>query len=413
MTPYACRICGSADHDLVLDFGAVALADAFLASPDDVKNERRYPLTLVLCRRCLHLQIKEVLDPALLFSHYVWETGVPASIRRYCSELAEIVLGRRAADGTVAAKASIVEIASNDGTMLKEFKTRGCDVIGIDPARNIAENANAAGIPTIADFFGKRVARAVLAQQGPIDICIARNVLAHVAHLHEVIAGMALLLKESGLGVIEVPHLLTMYQELQYDQVFHEHVGYHSLDSIVRLFGMHDLQVFDVEYSWLHGGSLRVYAGHARADRQPTRAVERTLAEERAAGILDLNRWKCFAERVRTQKRLLQAQLESLRAANKVVVGYGASAKGQSMIQYCELDDALVKYIADKSTMKIGKLTPGSHIAIVAPERMRADSVDVVLLFAWNFAAEVLEQEQSMYERGVRFLHPIPEPHYL
>lgn len=411
MTAYACRICQSPDHDLVLDFGQVALADSFLPSAAQIADEPRYPLTLVLCHKCLHLQIKEVLDPRLLFSEYVWETGIPASIKAYCREFADAVTSRSNPDR--AGKPAVVEIASNDGTMLREFQSRGWDVVGVDPAQNIARKANEAGIPTVADFFGERVARQVLAQHGPRDLCVARNVLAHVADLHGLVTGIRLLLAPAGTAVIEVPHLLTTYRELQYDQVFHEHIGYHSLDSIIRLLAMHELKVIDAEHPWIHGGSLRVYAVHAASDRRPTPAVEQALAEEKAAGILDREGWRRFGDRVRTQKRLLRAELESLRAAGKVAVGYGASGKGQSMIQFCELDTGLVKYVADKSTMKIGKLAPGSHIPIVSPEQMRADKPDVVLLFAWNFAREILEQEQELRQRGVQFLHPIPEPHYL
>ena len=409
MTSYACRICRSSDYDLVLDFGRVALADAFLTSAAAIPQEQRYPLTLVLCQKCLHLQIKEVLDPKLLFSEYVWETGIPASIQRYCHEFAGAVLDRVGNSQ----HPTIVEIASNDGTMLKEFKSRGCDVVGVDPARNIAKKANETGIPTVVDFFCERVARDLVAEHGQRDIIIARNVLAHVADLHGLVAGIRSLLATEGIAVIEVPHLLNTYLELQYDQVFHEHIGYHSLDSIIRLFAMHDLAVFDVEHPWIHGGSVRAYVAHSGDGRQPAAAVAQALAQEQAAGILDRAAWKRFGERAETQKRLLRAELLSHRAAGKMVVGYGASGKGQSMIQFCELDEQLVTYIADKSTMKIGTLAPGSHIPIVSPERMRADPVDVVLLFAWNFAREILEQEQALRQRGVQFLHPIPEPHYL
>jgi SAM-dependent methyltransferase len=411
VSAFKCRICDSPEHELILDFGQVALADSFLSSAAGIENEPRYPLTLVLCQRCLHLQIKEVLDPKLLFSEYVWETGIPASIKRYCSEFADAVL-QRVPTGA-ASRRTVVEIASNDGTMLKEFKSRGWDVVGVDPAQNIAQKANQDGIPTVPDFFGERVARDVLSKYGSRDLCVARNVLAHVADLHGLVTGVRLLLAPSGMAVIEVPHLLTMYRELQYDQVFHEHIGYHSLDSIIRLFDRHELKVVDVEHAWIHGGSVRVYAVHAASPRERTPAVERALAEEKAAGILDRQGWLQFGDRARTQKKLLRAELESLRASGKVVVGYGASGKGQSMIQFCELDTNLVRYVADKSTLKIGKLAPGSHIPIVSPEQMRAEHVDVVLLFAWNFAREILEQEQGLRQRGVRFLHPIPEPHYL
>ncbi len=409
MSSYACRICHSSDYELVLDYGSVVPADAFLLSSKAIENEQRLPLTLVICKECRHLQTREVLDPAMLFSEYVWETGIPASIRRYCQEFADAVLVRAGNPEMP----SIFEIASNDGTMLKEFKSRGSEVLGVDPARNIAQKANAAGIPTRVDFFGEEVAREVLAQHGEWDIIVARNVLAHVADLHGLIAGLGLLLGPQGTAVIEVPHLLNMYHELQYDQVFHEHIGYHSLDSIIRLCAMHELAVFDVEHIWIHGGTVRAYVTHAAGGRSPTPAVTEMLAEEQSAGILGLEVWQQFGDRAKTQKRLLRAELSSLREAGKMVVGYGASAKGQSMIQFCELDEGLVAYVADKSTMKIGTLAPGSHIPIVSPEQMRSDPVDVVVVFAWNFAREILEQEQEMRERGVKFLHPIPEPHYL
>lgn len=409
MSAYSCRVCHSRDYDLILEYGDVVPADAFLSSPDAVAAERRYPLTLVLCRECFHLQIREVLDPALLFVDYVWETGIPASIKLYCREFADAVLTRACGPHPP----SVFEVASNDGTMLREFKSRGSRLLGVDPARNIAQKANLSGVPTIADFFNEHVARQVLAEHGPWDLLIARNVLAHVADLHGLMTGVRVLLAPQGTAVIEVPHLLDLYRDLQYDQVFHEHIGYHSLDSIVRLCEMHELVVYDVEHQWIHGGSVRAYLTHASAGRQPAPAVEAMLGEERAAGILGRAAWQHFGERARTQRRLLRAELSSLRDAGKMVVGYGAAAKGMSMIQFCELGMSDIAYVADKSTMKIGKLAPGSHIPIVSPERMRADPVDVVVIFAWNFASEILEQERAMRNRGVRFLHPIPAPHYL
>ena len=226
-------------------------------------------------------------------------------------------------------------------------------------------------------------------------------------------SGLRMLLAERGVAIIEVPHLLNMYRELQYDQIFHEHVGYHSLDSLVRLCAMHELTVFDVEHMWIHGGTVRAYITHTAADREVATSVAQTLDDEESAGILSRSGWERFGERATAQKRLLRQELTSLRDDGKMVVGYGASAKGQVMIQFCELDESLIRYVADKSTMKIGTLAPGSHIPIVSPERMRSDPVDVVVVFAWNFAREILEQEREMRERGVRFLHPIPEPHYL
>jgi SAM-dependent methyltransferase len=407
MTNFACRICKSPDHSLLLDYGRVALADAFLSSPQEFASEQTYPLTLVFCNACAHVQIKEIIDPEVLFSQYVWETGIPASIKEYCRTFADQVLGKAG----LRAGEHIVEIASNDGTMLAEFKARGFNVLGVDPAKNIAEKAVARGLPTIADFFCERVARSVLKSSGRASLIVARNVLAHVADLHGLVGGIRLLLEPTGTAVIEVPHLLTTYRELQYDQVFHEHLGYHSLDSVCRLFKMHDLQVFEVDSTWIHGGSIRAYVKHAAESPPPSDGVRAVLEQEEE--ILTHAAWQSFAQRVREQKRLLRAELAGLVANGNVVVGYGASGKGQSMIQFCELDSSLVSCIGDKSALKDGKLCPGSHIPVVTPDKMRGVKPNVVVLFAWNFANEILEQERALGQTGTRFLHPIPSPHYL
>jgi SAM-dependent methyltransferase len=372
-------------------------------------HEKKYPLTLVFCRSCAHVQIKEILDPAMLFSEYVWETGIPASIKEYCRSFADRVLGKI----SVREASTVVEIASNDGTMLAEFKSRGFAVVGVDPARNIAKKAEERGIPTVADFFNLRVATGLAARHGQVDLIVARNVLAHVADLQGLIEGIRTLLSQKGAAVIEVPHLLTLFEELQYDQVFHEHVGYHSLDSIRQLCERHGLVVVDADAAWVHGGSIRAYVTHASNGRPLSDEAAQVLRKEKEAGLLSFDGWAKFGERVATQKRLLREELLRVVKAGGLVAGYGASGKGQSMIQFCELDRSLVKFIADKSTMKIGKLTPGSHIPIGSPEELRRSKVSVLLLFAWNFADEIVKQEEGLRARGVKFLHPIPVPHYL
>jgi novobiocin biosynthesis protein NovU len=404
---YSCRICASTDHELVLDYGRVALADSFVDSAVAV-GEPRFPLTLVYCNGCAHVQIREVIDPELLFRNYVWETGIPSSIGAYCRSFADEVLRKSG----VGSGARVVEIASNDGTLLLELKSRGLDVLGVDPARNIAAKAIARGVPTVAEFFNLEIAQSLLASNGPADLIVARNVLAHVADLHGLVEGVRTLLAPDGTAVIECPHLLTLFEQLQYDQVFHEHIGYHSLNSIADVFGRHELRLVDVDAAWVHGGSIRAYLRHAAASETATPEAQAVLAKE-AAGILTKAAWATFARRVEDQRRLFREELASLRAAGQKVVGYGASAKGQSMIQFCGIDPSLVTHIADRSAMKIGRFTPGSHIPVVSPEQMRASSPDVVVLFAWNFANEVLAQERALRDRGARFMHPIPVPHYL
>ncbi len=409
MKKFTCRVCFSDDHEVILDFGQVALADSFLTDIDDVSEEKKYQLTLVFCNQCSHVQIKEVLDPKVLFSNYVWETGIPASIKSYCIEFVDSIVERIGRVNQM----SVLEIASNDGTMLKEFVSRGCRGLGVDPAKNIAEKANISGIKTIPDFFCERVAREIKVDYGKQDLIVARNVLAHVADLHGFIKGIKLLLAPNGTAVIEVPHLLTTFRDLQYDQVFHEHIGYHSLDSIMRLFQMYGLRVWDVETPWIHGGSLRAYVCNDNEHSKVRHSVSELLESERQSGILNSISWYEFADRVVTQRVLLRDELKKLKAAGKKVVGYGASGKGQCMIQYCGLDSDLISYIVDKSSNKIGKFTPGSHIPITSPDQLRAERIDVILLFAWNFADEIIRQQFELRENGVKFLHPIPKPHYI
>lgn len=404
---YSCRICRSSNSSLILDYGSVALAGGLLASLEEAKTEATYPLTLVFCEDCKHVQIREILDPTLLFSNYAWETGVGTTIMTYCREFVSEV-GERTG---LADDAFVVEIASNDGTLLGEFKKSGRKVRGVDPARRIAEKASSRGVPTHPTFFGLEAAQRIASEEGLADLIVGRNVLAHVADLHGVMQGIHALLKPSGTAVLEVPHLVPMYEELQYDQVYHEHIGYHSFDSIRRLAGMHGLRAVDVDTVPLHGGSIRVYLVHEADARQPHSRAQEVLAAERH--LLDFEAWSRFGSQVREQKRLLREELERARQRGDVVVGYGASGKGQALIQFCEIDGRDVKYIVDRAPIKHGKWTPGSHIPIFDPSHMRTAGVDVLLLFSWNLADEILEQERGLRRQGVRFLHPIPIPHYL
>jgi hypothetical protein len=407
MDKYACRICRSEDYSLILDYGPVALAGELHSSLEEATKEKKYPLSLVFCNSCSHIQIREILDPTILFTDYAWQTGVGTSIIKYCREFAEHVAEKTALqqDGLV------LEIASNDGTLLSEFKKYCGSVIGVDPARRISELATSRGIPTRNALFDQAVAEQVAADAGQADLIIGRNVLAHVANLHGLMTGVHTLMKRGGTAVIEFPHLLPMYDELQYDQVYHEHIGYHSLDSMRRLAEMHELRVIDVESVPLHGGSIRCYLAGVNDSRIVSESVTKLLEKEQP--LLKPKAWADFGDRVREQKRLLVEELTSARARGEAVVGYGASGKGQSLIQFCGLNTSHVNYIVDKAPIKHGKWTPGSHIPIFDPSHMEAAGLDVLLLFSWNLAEEILKQEQELRDRGVRFLHPIPVPHYL
>lgn len=407
-----CRICKEKGLHPVLDYGTVALSDSFLESEEDIEKEQRYPLILCLCPHCKHIQINEIVSPNLLFEHYPWETGISKSILEFSEQLYHKTIGcyRQI---PCEKKSKVLELASNDGSVLSMFQKNGCEILGVDPAKNIVKIANERGIRSIAKFFDLQTARAVVEEYGPWDICLARNVLAHVKDLHGFAQGIKTILHPDGFAVIEVPHLKTMFQELQYDQVFHEHLGYHSLQSIQRLFSDHGMELFDVEEIWIHGGSIRVFLQRGGGRRKISGRVQGVLDEEKGLGLFEEDSWKKFAERALAHKNALRSELTKLKSSHRKIAIYGASGKGQSLLQFCGINRKMIDFVVDKSKMKQNKLTPGTHIKIFPPSHIYEERPDVILLCAWNFAKEVVEQEKKFVANGGRFLHPFPLPHYM
>ena len=402
-----CRICNSKDLKVVLDYGDVALADSFL-TVEEIPNEKKYPLRLCVCSKCKHVQIDDIIDPSILFEHYVWHSGSSKSVIKFADELYENLSSRF---GNV--KPRVLEIACNDGSILSVFKNNGCEVLGVDPAKNIVEIAKSRGINAIAKFFNLETANYVNSEFGKKDVIIARNVLAHVSDLHGLVKGIKLLLSSNGFASIEFPQLKTTFNELQYDQVFHEHIGFHSLDSVKTLFEMYDMEVFDVEELWIHGGSLRVFIQHNQGPRKIKENVERLLKEEIDIGLLELSSWYNFGLRAIAHRISLMTEIEKLKNQDKKVIIYGASGKGQSLLQFCGIDKSLIDCVIDKSEMKQGKLTPGTHIPIHPPSYIAESKAEIMLLCAWNFAKEIMEPEHEFVSRGGKFLHPVPNPHFL
>lgn len=406
-----CRVCGKPNLTSVLDYGRVALADGFLDDASGIKEEARYPLALCLCEACGHLQINEIVSPELLFRNYIYLTGVGETVLEHARKLYQSVLGALGLAGQP--KLRVVEAASNDGTVLSVFQRNGCQVLGIDPARNIAKIANDKGIETIAEFFNKAAAGEIARRLPNADVFIARNVLAHVADLHGFAEGIGLLLGPEGIGVIEVPHALTMYDQLQYDQVFHEHIGYYTVEALQTLFRMYGLRVFRVEEIAIHGGSVRVYLVRDGAKRAEEESVGRVLGEEQKRGLGTIRAWQDFGKRVQRQKAALLEELAGVKRRGQRVAAYGASGKGQAMLQFCGIDSSILEYVVDKSEWKQGKLTPGTHIPVYATDRLVSHRPDVLLLSAWNLAEEIRRQQNDYVSQGGRMLHPLPMPHYL
>ncbi|MBI4125651.1 MAG: class I SAM-dependent methyltransferase [Deltaproteobacteria bacterium] len=407
-----CRICLATGLTPVLDYGRVALSDSFLAGREEARKEKKFPLKLCICPHCRHLQIDEIVDPRLLFAHYPWETGISKSVLCFAQELYQTAIRfYRLLPAEQAPK--VLEIASNDGSVLSVFQKNGCEVLGIDPAENIVQIANGRGIRSLPEFFDLNCAKAVVSEYGQWDIGLARNVLAHVKDLHGLAEGIRTILNREGFVIIEVPHLKTMFRELQYDQVFHEHLGYHSLDSVQKLFFGHGMEIFDVEEVWIHGGSIRVFLQHEGGPRPVGENVRRVLEEEKKLGLYREEAWGRFARRAAAHRDALRGELKKLKGDQRKIAVYGASGKGQSLLQFCGLDGRLIDYVVDKSAMKQNKWTPGTHLPIFSPARLYEERPDVVLLCAWNFAKEIVEQEKRFVEEGGRFLHPFPMPHYL
>ncbi len=407
----ACRVCRAGPLFEALDYGRQALANAYLTDGAAIREEPRFPMTLCLCEACGHVQINEEVSPEALFRNYLYVTGVSDTVQQYARRLVELV--HRVAGRTGTAPRRILEAASNDGTILSAFQRAGWRVLGVDPAENVAAMANARGIPTVPDFFGVKTAERVVALEGRFDVLLARHVIAHVAGLHDFVTAITLVLREDGVAVIECSHVLPLYQDLQYDQVYHEHLGYFSVTVMRRLLDMHGLELFAVEEVDMHGGSIVAFAQKRSGPWQPDDSVERLVRAEAESGLATRGVWEGFAQRVRGQREALTAELRALKRAGKRIAVYGAAAKGQVMLQFCGIGPDLVEFVVDKSELKQGRLTPGTHLPILSPAALLERRPDVVLLCSWNYAEEIRCQQKDYLDGGGRFLHPLPMPHYL
>jgi hypothetical protein len=399
-TAQQCRVCQSRLPEAFFDLGVQPLANNLRKSTDT--EEPKVPLQLCRCDDCGLVQLTETVKPEILFRDYVWVSGTASTTRDYAEKFCHSVLARIESKATL----QVSEVASNDGTFLKPFAALGHKVQGIDPARNIAALAEQAGIPTYAEFFGTAAATHLLAQQGPSDIVIARNVIPHVADVNDVIAGMALLLKSSGVGIIEFHDAGIIQRELHYDSVYHEHLYYFTLTTLSNLLQRHQLFLFDLTISPISGGSLVVY--FSKTGRPLSIALEQHLAAETASDVNSAQRWQQFAEDCAAHKTSLRNALDQCRADGLHVVGYGASARSSTLLNYCQIDVRDVPLIADQNALKHDLLTPGTHIPIKDPEQVMASSPDVVLLLAWNFSSEITQILRQSHQFRGQIIQPLP-----
>jgi SAM-dependent methyltransferase len=404
MTGPACRFCGALLRETFADLGVTPLSNAFI-SPDEANlSEPRFRLHAFVCSTCRLVQLEQAAAPQDIFGRYIYFSSYSESWLQHAESYAGAMTGRFGLTG----ESRVVEVASNDGYLLQYFQQRGIRVLGVEPAANVAAVAIGKGIPTEVAFFGSDTA-ARLRESGIVaDLITANNVLAHVPDLHDFVRGFAILLKPGGVATFEVPHLMRLMQETQFDTIYHEHFSYFSLHVVQRIFARHGLRVFDVEELSTHGGSLRVFACQEAAFHRQTAAVARVLAHEAAAGLEADDAYRQFARQVVAAKTALLRFLIDAKARGKRVVGYGAPAKGNTLLNFCGIGVDLVAFTVDRNPHKQGMMLPGSRIPVRAAEAILAEKPDYVLILPWNLRDEITAQMAAVRTWGGRFVVPIP-----
>ena len=402
-----CRSCGRDGLVGILDLGRTPLANALLPAEPVDGPEPTYPLELAFCPHCSLVQILETVPPEQLFGEYVYFSSFSQTMLDHARTLAdEMVTARR-----LGSKSLVIEAASNDGYLLQFYQQAGVRVLGIEPARNIAEAARRErGIPTLTEFFGAGLAGRLRSEGRRADVFHAHNVLAHVPDLNGFVAGIRLVLADDGVAIVEAPYVKDLIDHCEFDTIYHEHLCYFSLTALDRLFRRHGLVIHDVRREHIHGGTLRLYAAPETAGRGPTAAVTGLLAEEQSWGVDDPAFYRAFVDRVRGLKDELCRLLRGLKASGKRLAAYGASAKGSTLLNYFGVGRETLDFVVDRSTVKQGKVTPGTHLMIHDPARLLEEMPDYLLLLTWNFADEIVAQQAEYRRRGGRFIIPVPVP---
>ena len=402
----ACRSCGATLERTFVDLGMSPLANSYIKPEQLNRMEPFYPLHVYVCEKCFLVQLKQFSTPHDIFSDYAYFSSFSDSWLAHAKTYVDMIVDRFRLDRS----SKVVEIASNDGYLLQNFVSRGIPVLGVEPAANIAEVAKKKGIDTKVAFFGEKTALDLAADGWVADLIIGNNVLAHVPDLNDFVNGLKVLLKPTGVITMEFPHLLQMMQQNQFDTIYHEHFSYFSFLAVEQVFARHGMKIFDVDELSTHGGSLRIYACHTDDTSKPIQPRAKDLkSQEESAGFGQLNHYLSFGLRVETTKRKLLSFLISAKQEGKHVVGYGAPAKGNTLLNYCGVRTDLIDYTVDRSPHKQGHFLPGVHIPIYEPERVRDTRPDYLLILPWNIREEVMQQMSYIREWGGKFVVPIPE----
>ena len=400
-----CRFCQGELTITFADLGMSPLSNSFLSAEQAGSMEPFYPLHAYVCGACLLVQLEEFESPRTIFDDYAYYSSYSTSWLRHARDYVEMISDRFQFGTT----SHVVELASNDGYLLQYFLERGVRVLGVEPAAKVAQAAIDKGIPCEIAFFGVETAQRIVAQNGPADLLLGNNVLAHVPDLNDFVAGMQVLLAPDGIITMEFPHLLRLIEGNQFDTIYHEHFSYFSLLTAERVFAAHGLRLFDVEELPTHGGSIRIYACHRSHERPATGRVEALKTVEARCRLHDLTSYRLFDPRVKeTKRKLLQFLIEAKRSQKKIAA-YGAPAKGNTLLNYCGVRRDFIDFTVDRSPHKQNRLLPGTHIPICHPDELLRARPDFVLILPWNIRDEIMQEASYIREWGGRFVVPIPE----
>ena len=400
-----CLICKNSKLVKYLDLGTSALANSFLKKNELNKKEPIFPLQVFYCQNCHLAQLTELVNRKILFLKYDFLSSASSPLIEYFKKYVENI--KR--DYPLQSDDFVVEIGSNDGILLKNFDKNKTKILGIDPAKNIAKIANKNGIETLPIFFNIKTALKIRKKYGKASIIIANHILAHTENPHNIISGVKELLKEDGVFIFEVQYIANLIKKNQFDNTYHEHICYFSLSPLQTLFEKFDMNIFNIEEVEAQGGSIRVFVANKSNIIPVKNSVKNLIKKEKANGLYDLKIYKEFGKHPATIKKDLVTLLKKLKKQGKKIVGYGASAKGNTMLQYCNIGRELIDYIIDTTPSKQGKYTPGTHIPVHKPEYLKKDKPDYILILAWNYADLIIKKENELRKNGVKFIVPIPK----
>lgn len=402
----SCRFCDKQLTHQFVFLGSSPLSNSFLAKEQLQKMEPFYPLKVHVCDNCFLVQLEEFESPENIFSEYTYFSSYADTWLKHSKDYVDKMINFFGID----TGSYVVEIASNDGYLLQYFVEKEIPVLGIEPARNVAEVAKQKGIPTEIVFFGTETAKRLASEGKYADLLLGNNVLAHVPALNDFVAGLKILLKPQGVITMEFHYLMRLIEETQFDTIYHEHFSYFSFLTVEKVFAAHGLAIFNVEELPTHGGSLRIYAKHAEDDTKPiSERVYELRQREIDSGYTDINHYLTFSEKVKAIKRDILNFLIQAEEEGKVIVGYGAPAKGNTLLNYCGVKTDFLSYTVDRNPYKQGRYLPGSHIPIEAPEKIRETKPDYVFILPWNLKDEIMEQMAFIREWDGKFVVPIPK----